>query len=214
MKHIAQELMVEFVRKKLPRAQVNTVGEHLSECPECSDLAPLLREIVRVGANEAGYEPPEGIVRTVKAYFDAEQRKAAQPKSAFELLLDTLTQPAAAGARASVASARQLLYRIGTVYVDMRVDSELNSSRVALVGQMLDSARPGHPVANVPVILLDGRKNVTSTISNDNGEFHLEFEIKSNLRLSVTVGDNRPVYLPITGIEQRKRSAVANRELR
>src|SRR5438477_9201378 len=171
MKHIAQELIVDFVRKNLPRAQVNTVGEHLSECPECSDLAALLREIVRVGANEAGYEPPEGIVRTVKAYFEAEQRKSARPKGVFDLLLDTLTQPAAAGTRASVASARQLLYRIGTVYVDMRVDSELNSSRVALVGQMLDSARPGHPVANVPVILLDGRKNVTSTISNDNGEF-------------------------------------------
>ena len=80
MKHIAQELMVEFVRKSLPRRQVNTVGEHLSECPECSDLAALLREIVRVGANEAGYEPPEGIVRTVKAYFEAEQRKSARPK--------------------------------------------------------------------------------------------------------------------------------------
>src|SRR5438874_9267598 len=101
MKHIAQELMVDFVRKNLPRAQVNTVGEHLSECPECSDLAALLREVVRVGANEAAYEPPEGIVRTVKAYFDAEQWKSVQSKSAFELLLDTLTQPAAAGTRAS-----------------------------------------------------------------------------------------------------------------
>ena len=113
--------------------------------------------------------------------------------------------------RASVASARQLLYRVGTLYVDMRVDSELNSERAALVGQMLDSAHPGHPVAGVPVILLDGRKNVASTMSNSNGEFHLEFSIKSNLRLSVTVGDAAPVYLPITGVENRKRPPMPSR---
>jgi hypothetical protein len=116
-----------------------------------------------------------------------------------------------AGARSSVASARQLLYRVGTVFVDMRVDSEGNSDRAALVGQMLDSARPGHPVAGVPVILMAGRKNLASTISNSNGEFHLEFLIKSNLRLSVTVGDNPPVYLPITGVEGKKRPAMPNR---
>jgi hypothetical protein len=63
----------------------------------------------------------------------------------------------------------------------------------------------------VPIILLDGRKSVASTISNSNGEFHLEFLIKSNLRLSVTVGDTAPVYLPITGVENRKRQAMPNR---
>jgi hypothetical protein len=211
MKHIAQESLVDFVRESLPAAEAMIVEDHVSGCPECLHLTALFREVVRISANEAAYEPPEGIVRAVNAYFDTEQRKSSRSKGAFELLFDTLTQPLAAGARASVASARQLLYRIGTVYVDMRVDSELNSNRVALVGQMLDSARPGHPVAGVPVILLDGRKSVTSTISNDNGEFHLDFAIKSNLRLSVAVGGNQPVYLPITGTEQRKRPTVTSR---
>jgi hypothetical protein len=92
----------------------------------------------------------------------------------------------------------------------MRVDSELNSEQAALVGQMLDSAHPGRPVSGVPVILMDGRKNVASTISNNNGEFHLEFSIKSNLRLSIAVGDDSPVYLPITGVE-RKRTQMPTR---
>jgi hypothetical protein len=183
----------------------------VAECRDCSDVAALFREIVRVGAQETAYEPPEGIVRAVKAYFDMEQRRATQPKSAFELLFDSLVQPVVAGARASVASARQLLYRVGTVYVDMRVDSETNSERAALVGQMLDSAHPGHPVAGVPVILMDGRKNIASTVSNNNGEFHMDFVLKSNLRLSVTVGDASPVYLPITGVEDRKRPPMTSR---
>lgn len=208
MKHIAQESLAEFVRQILPSAEAAVVREHIAGCRECSELSVLFREILRVGANETAYEPSDGIVRVVKAYFSTQQ--AMQPKSIVELLFDSLAQPIAAGARSSVASARQLLYRVGTVYVDMRVDSEVNSDRAALVGQMLDSARPGHPVAGVPVILMDGRKSLVSTISNNNGEFHLEFLMKSNLRLSVTVGDDHPVYLPITGIEDRKRP-VANR---
>jgi hypothetical protein len=211
MKHIAQETLAEFVRQSLSEAEAESVNGHVAECRDCSDVAALFREIVRVGAQETAYEPPEGIVRAVKAYFDMEQRRATQPKSAFELLFDSLVQPVVAGARASVASARQLLYRVGTVYVDMRVDSETNSERAALVGQMLDSAHPGHPVAGVPVILMDGRKNIASTVSNNNGEFHMDFVLKSNLRLSVTVGDASPVYLPITGVEDRKRPPMTSR---
>jgi Putative zinc-finger len=211
MRHIPQESLAEFVRRTLPSAQAVEIEQHLAECRECTDLEGLYREVVRVGASELAYEPPAGIVRIVKAYFETQQHEATERKGVFELLFDSLAQPVVAGARASVASARQLLYRVGTVYVDMRVDSEVNSERAALVGQMLDSARPGHPVSGVPVILLDGRKNVASAVSNNNGEFQIEFMIKNNLRLSVTVGDGSPVYLPITGVEERKRPAGASR---
>jgi anti-sigma factor RsiW len=211
MKHIAQEKLAEFVRETLPQSEAHAVREHLNGCSECSQLAALFRDVIRLGANEPDYEPPAGIVQIAKAYFATEQNRIPQSKTAFDLLFDSLAQPVAAGARASVASARQLLYRVGTVYVDMRVDSENNSERAALVGQMLDSTQPNHPVSGVPVVLLDGRKNVASTISNTNGEFHLEFALKSNLRLSVTVGDLAPVYLPITGISERKRPSEPSR---
>ena len=157
------------------------------------------------------YEPPDGIVRVAKAYFGTQEHRREHTKSVVEVLFDSIQQPLTAGARSSVASARQLLYRVGTVYVDMRVDSEVHSEQAALVGQMLDSAHPGHPVAGVAVILMDGRKSVASTISNNHGEFHLEFLMKSNLRLSIAVGDASPVYLPITGVEERKRPPIANR---
>lgn len=210
MKHIPQESLAEFVRESLPNVEVARVREHLAQCGECGKLAEVFRQVVRIGANELAYEPPEGIVRAVKAYFELEQQRT-ESSGIFELLFDSFAQPTLAGARASVASARQLLYRVGSVYVDMRVDSETNSDRAALVGQMLDSAHPGHPVVGVPVILMDGRKSLVSTISNNNGEFHLEFLLKSNLRLSVAVGDKSPVYLPITGVEDRKRPGVAIR---
>jgi anti-sigma factor RsiW len=212
MRHIAEEKLAEFVRNSLPVAQRQPVLEHIAACSECSKLVGLFEQVVQVGSNEALYEPPAGVVRAAKAYFEAKQRHHAPERSGiFELLFDSMAQPIAAGARASVASARQLLYRVGTVYVDMRVDSELNSEQAALVGQMLDSAHPGHPVAGVPVFLMDGRKSVASTISNNNGEFHLEFAMKSNLRLAIAVGDSVPVYLPITGTEHRRQSIPTRR---
>ena len=212
MRHIPQESLAEFVRETLPSADSRMVQDHAAECRECSEVIGMFRKIAQVGGKEHLYEPPAGIVRAVKAYFETQQDRAHHPVGLIELLFDSLAQPVAAGARAaSVASARQLLYRVGTVYVDMRVDSEVNSENAALVGQMLDSAHPGHPVAGVPVVLMDGRKNVASTISNNNGEFHLAFSIKNNLRLSITVGDTSPVYLPITGVEERKRPAMPSR---
>ena len=210
MKHIPQESLADYVRRSLPFEHSRWIQEHVIECRECSEVAALFEKIAATGANEALYEPPDGIVRSAKAYFGTQQQKAPHSKGVMELLFDSLTQPLTAGARASVASARQLLYRVGTVYVDMRVDSELNSEQAALVGQMLDSAHPGQPVAGVPVILMDGRKNVASTISNNNGEFHLEFSIKSNLRLAIAMQNNSPVYLPITGVE-RKRTPIQSR---
>ena len=111
-----------------------------------------------------------------------------------------------------MASARQLLYRIGTVYVDMRVDAESGSQRASLVGQLLDSAHPGHPVVNAPIELLDGRKILASTTSNNNGEFQLEFGMKSDLSLSVTVDQKeKAVYLPITGAEPQEQVTSSKR---
>src|SRR2546421_9489434 len=107
MRHIAQESLAEFVRHALAPTEAEQVEQHVAECRECADLAALFREVVRVGANETSYEPPQGTLRSAKAYFEAQQKLAAQPRGLFELLFDSLAQPAVAGARASVASARQ-----------------------------------------------------------------------------------------------------------
>ncbi|HVH88379.1 MAG TPA: hypothetical protein VM912_16790 [Terriglobales bacterium] len=119
-------------------------------------------------------------------------------ENAFELLFDSFVEPAKTRARTSVTSARQLLFRIGPVFVDLQVGRESSSDRASLIGQMLDSSNPGHPPVGIPVILLDGGRSVARTCSNDNGEFQLEFVMKKNLQLSVAVNRDNPVSLPIT----------------
>lgn len=145
---------------------------------------------------------PDHVVLTVKASI-AIQKASANQAGEFELLFDSFVQPLPPGARTSVVSGRQLLYRIGSVYVDMEVDKKANSDRVSLVGQMLDSSRPGHPLAGIPVALFERRRNIARTSSNDNGEFHLEFDMRSELRLCVSIDSRRPVHLPITCTESK-----------
>jgi len=139
--------------------------------------------------------PPE-IVLTVNASFAIE--KDVKKNSIFELLFDSSAQPLPPGARSSGVSSRQLLYRIGSIYVDMEIGKDADAERASVVGQMLDSSRPGHPVAGIPVALLDRGRNVARTLSNDNGEFRLVLETKKDPRLSVMVGRKNPVRLPIT----------------
>jgi hypothetical protein len=119
-------------------------------------------------------------------------------KDRYELLFDSFIHSALEATRTSVVSARQLLFRIGAIFVDVEVGREANSDRASLIGQMLDSSNPGHPPVGVSIVLVDRGRKVACTSSNDNGEFQFQFAIKNNLKLSVAVDRDRPVYLPIT----------------
>jgi hypothetical protein len=144
---------------------------------------------------------PDRIVLSVNASFAIKKRVKTNSTHFLELLFDSKAQSLPPGARASGVSGRQLLYRIGTVYIDMEIDRGSNSDRASLVGQMLDSARPGHPLAGIPVTLHGRGGSVARTFSNDNGEFRLEFEIKSDLKLSLAVDRKHTVHLPLTNLE-------------
>lgn len=137
--------------------------------------------------------PPGQVVFSVKASIAIQKSRSEHPP--LELLFDSTAQPLPAGARASSVLGRQLLYRIGSVYVDMKVDTIDRPERVLLVGQMLDSARPGHPLEGIPVSLLERRRSVAQTLSNDHGEFRLEFDAKDELKLLLSLDRRHPVHL-------------------
>jgi len=116
---------------------------------------------------------------------------------AFELLFDSVAQSGNERIRTSVIVSRQLLFRIGSVFVDLEVDKEVNSDRVSLIGQLVDSANPGHSPVGIPIVLLQRGKCIVKTLSNDNGEFQLNFVMRRNLKLQVSMNRSRPVRLPI-----------------
>lgn len=144
---------------------------------------------------------PDHVVLTLNASLEIEKDIDSNPDEAFEVLFDSMVHSRPTGIRASVVSGRQFLYRIGSVYVDVQVDRSANSDRASLVGQMLDSSRPGQPMVGISVALLDKRQNLARTSSNHNGEFQFEFDLRSNLKLAIWMRDGHCVHLPMTNIE-------------
>ena len=56
---------------------------------------------------------------------------------------------------------------------------------MVLVGQIANQKSPEENLANVPVILVAGNRELTRSISNTFGEFQLEYVPESDLRLLV-----------------------------
>jgi len=54
---------------------------------------------------------------------------------------------------------------------------------MVLVGQIANQKAPEENLANVPVILVAGSRELTRAISNTFGEFQLEYVPESDLRL-------------------------------
>lgn len=138
---------------------------------------------------------PAQVVLTVNASIAIE--KDGSSRNPLEILFDSSAQPLPAGVRSSFVGDRQVLYRVGSVYVDMEFDRQDNSQRWRVVGQMLDSARPGRPLTGVPVCLIERGRNIARTLSNDNGEFRLEFDATRELKLELSIDRRHPVHLPI-----------------
>jgi len=139
--------------------------------------------------------PPAQIVLTVNASLAIE--KDGHDSSSLEVLFDSTAQPLPTGARSSLIGDRQVLYRLGSVYVDMEFESQADSRRWLVVGQMLDSARPGRPLTGIHISLLERGRNIARTTSNDNGEFRLEFDPSTELKLELFIDRRHPVHLPL-----------------
>jgi hypothetical protein len=113
------------------------------------------------------------------------------------LLFDSALQPIAAGVRGSTAVVRQLLYRSGSVCIDMRMQPKLGSDSVVLMGQLLDSAKPAHGISGVPVSLLSKGDTVSRDKTNEVGEFDFGIDALSQMQLVFGMGDSRTIVVPV-----------------
>ncbi|HTR65430.1 MAG TPA: hypothetical protein VMH85_06635 [Terriglobales bacterium] len=118
-----------------------------------------------------------------------------------ELVFDSAEKSAeisaAAGVRGGYLPARQLLYKFGSVCVDMRMQPELGSQEVVLTGQILDSEKPGYGLGGVPVSLLCADRAVENKKTNSAGEFYFGFRSLHHAQLVFGMGARRSLVVPV-----------------
>ena len=190
MKHFSMEEWIDFARNVVgPREKAEMEG-HLSDgCKECSKALGLWRRVYEAGRRESAYAPPASAVAMAKGNFGLHgPRKAGRVGQAIaQLLFDSAATPLVAGVRSAGAAERQLLYGVSKYRIDVRIEPQRNTDKVALVGQVLNSTTPGESIGAVPVKLCRGRRVLVESTTSPFGEFDLECDFGRGLQLRVTL---------------------------
>jgi hypothetical protein len=97
----------------------------------------------------------------------------------------------------SMACARQLLYTSGSVCIDLHVEPKPGSESVVVVGQLLDQLRPTQRVSNIPVSLFSKGTPVSSTKTNDFGEFDFAFDAPDDMHIAFGLEDEKTLVVPL-----------------
>jgi hypothetical protein len=121
---------------------------------------------------EEGYQVPESSVRIARAAF-ALRNVTPFPTGQLEvasLVFDSFEPALVAGIRGQSASPRQLLFKSGSVCIDLRVQPTPGTDSVVLLGQLLDSARPTQGLSDILVSLLSEGATISNKKTNDFGE--------------------------------------------
>ena len=164
------------------------VAAHLETgCQRCNSRLAMLARIRRVGLSDSAYQPPEGVVRTVKA-LSGFARSGRQPRRMkMRLSFDSLLSPGLAGSRSLQSSSRHLGFYSQNFALDLRMDYERSIRDVVVVGQLLN--RDWGPLSDVPAYLVSGDRVISHSTTGRLGEFHMECRPLGPMHLQLVVND-------------------------
>jgi hypothetical protein len=201
MAHFSEKAWVEFVRG-IDNSEREVMGAHLASCCEhCAAERDSWEAIQAVTLRECNYLPPEGLVRMVKLEFTAQSTEKEKQGVVANLVFDNFAKPVLAGVRSSIAAARQMVFEAEGFAVDLRFDGPAPSKRIVLTGQVLAKRVPGSALRDAVVILWTHRGlAIAEARANAFGEFSLEFEKQSKLRLSIEVAGQKHIRIPLADL--------------
>jgi hypothetical protein len=162
---------------------------HLSECNSCRATHDIFATVAIRMRSDLQYEIPEYVIRNARAIFpaNAPAKRTLLQKLTGSLVFDSFQQPALAGARSGTPGMRHTLYEAGDYSLDIRLQEELGSTQVIMVGQLALRSHTSELLDRVPVLLMSGRKVMAEAISNKFGEFQLSYVPNPRLKLRVPI---------------------------
>jgi hypothetical protein len=206
MQHFSEQPWADFVRGISGSEASRDIKAHLaSGCLKCKTAHDAWSRVERLASEEGAYAPPENLVRLVKLGFASKPGfagKPAQPARTWalaNLVFDSFAQPLLAGVRSGALNVWQVIYEAEGLTVDLRFGRRAQSKAVHLVGQVFDK-REVRALQNNATVELSTEQDqmVATTAVSTLGEFHIEFEAKEHLWLSVKAVGRNPVRIPLT----------------
>lgn len=198
MAHFTLDKWADFARNTLKEKDKQAMQGHLETgCKPCAEALKLWIRVRELTSRERAYDPPADTVRIAKSMFGIH----AGPRKAplLDLLFDSLLAPSMTGVRSTASIARQLLYAAGAYRIDLRMEPQLDTDRVSILGQILNSADPTRMIEPLPIALIQGSKVISSSKTGAFGEFQLEAKLSDRLQLKLTLPDGVGVQIPLLG---------------
>jgi len=190
VRHFDIAKWADFVGDSAREGERAAMQAHLaSGCQKCRHTAELLRKVATAARRHSQVQVPDYALRCARAIFLLQQPEKVQilPRIPARLLYDSFREPLPAGVRTQQRLSRQALYQAGDYSLDLQLEKERGSPRVALVGQIQNHKQPGKRLGGMPVLLLSGKQILAQAVSNSLGEFHMEYTPTKRLWLYVGV---------------------------
>jgi len=219
MKHFDIANWTDFIRGLAGEADRAAMEGHLaSGCPKCRHTVELLRKLAAAARDHAQIQTPQYALHCAQAIFTLQQPEKVEilARIPARLLYDSFREPLPAGLRTQQRLSRQALYQSGDYSLDLRLENERGSSRVALVGQIQNRKQPGKHLGGVPVLLVSGKQILAQVVSNSLGEFQMEYAPTKRLRLYVPArqaGKRIEVPLDKTRTEKRAQGKASAKQI-
>jgi hypothetical protein len=200
MKHYAIDQWADCTRGLLADREQEQMQAHLvGGCLKCRVLWDFTTKLGYICDSIATSPVPESALRLARAIFpvqvhDRPQRGNRLP---IELIFDSFLVPSPVGLRTSWQIGWQGLYRAGDCSLDLRIEPELKSFRAAVIGQISNHALPEFQMGNLPIRLRAGKVVVAETLSNRFGEFQMEYDQQSRLKLCIELRDSKSIQVPL-----------------
>ena len=209
MRHFDVHQWADFSRGIHSQDDIRTaIVQHVdSGCRECNDSLQLWQSVASKTRNEKTYIPPDDVVHQVKAMSVLLARRTDNSFTGelAKLIFDSFTQPITVGVRGATTSPRQLLYRAGTLAIDLRVEVKTGEVPVFLFGQILQEGQSDKGEQAVEVSLLEGDRTLEHTETNELGEFEMHVPVLPGLTLSLRQSNGKDILIPLSAITARGR---------
>ncbi|MGA7291286.1 MAG: hypothetical protein WBW85_01985 [Terriglobales bacterium] len=200
MNHFSEQPWADFVRGVSGLEISRDIRTHLGRgCPQCKIAHNVWNQVRMFATNESSYAPPENLLRMVKLGFT--HKAAEQPRNwtLANLVFDSFAQPLPVGIRSGTLNVWQVIYEAEGLSVDLRFGRRTQSKDVHLAGQVLDKVEARALQNNATVeVSTEQEQLVATTPVSSLGEFHMEFEAKEHLWLSVKAVGRNIVRIPLT----------------
>ncbi len=200
MKHFSPEEWADFANELAPPELSEAMRQHLDDgCKKCRKNLQTWEDIQAIARRLPDYDPPSGVVQSLKAAFAIQKPNKSKRRIAAmaELMFDSFRQPSLEGVRTISVATRKMLYRHGSLQIDLSVERVPGGDHLSIDGQILDSAKPSTPLSNVAVSVLRNREHLADVPTNSFGEFHLECAVEKAEGLSIKVDMEREVLISL-----------------